>query len=319
MKAHFRVLISVLGLVVAGAVTAPAVSAPPVAAAASSAAAVVAPAVAGAVVAVTPSRIADSRLGLQIPGPVPAQGTAVVPVTGRGGIPRQGAAAVIATVTVDGPQSGGYVTVWPSGTGMPGTSNLNFLAGRTIASTVVVRLDSDGKIQLFNGSPGTVQLIVDVTGYVRSGTRGLGLTLRRPHPEVQRITRELAAKAQPVPAADTMTRNGSPVPGQTAPDVVSNLIWRTFGHARAGRAESVLDWAGLFGGPAGPVARVAARHRVAPATLTSRARQVARRGAQTPLSPLLLRDATRATQPTEDHLGRQRTAQLLGLPPPPSR
>ena len=150
-------------------------------------------------------------------------------------------------------------------------------------------------------------------------TCGLRLTLRRPHPEVQRITRELAAKAQPVPAADTMTRNGSPVPGQTAPDVVSNLIWRTFGHARAGRAESVLDWAGLLGRPAGPVAQVAARHRVAPATLTNRARQVARRGAQTPLSPLLLRDATRATQPTEDHLGRQRTAQLLGLPPPPSR
>ena len=150
-------------------------------------------------------------------------------------------------------------------------------------------------------------------------TCDLGLTLRRPHPEVQRITRELAARTPPAPSADTTARNGVPARGQTAPEVVSNLIWRTFGHTRPGRAESVLDWAGLLDGPAAPVAQVAARHRIAPATLTNRARQVTRRGAQTPLSPLLLRDAGRATQPTEDHLSRQRTAQLLGLPPPPQR
>ena len=134
------------------------------------AAVVAAPAVAGAVVSVTPARIADSRDGLQIPGAVAGFGTVGVQVAGRGGIPGSGAAAVVATVTVTGPQGAGYLTVWPSGVAMPGTSNLNFQAGQTVANTVIVRLGADGGIQLFNGSFGTVQVIVDVTGYTRSGT-----------------------------------------------------------------------------------------------------------------------------------------------------
>ena len=150
MKATVRVLISVLALVVAGAVTAPAVSALPVGTP-SSAVVAAAPAVAGAVVSVTPARIADSRDGLQILGAVAGFGTVGVQVAGRGGIPGSGAAAVVATVTVTGPQGGGHLTVWPSGVGMPGTSNLNFQAGQTVANTVIVRLGADGWIQLFNG------------------------------------------------------------------------------------------------------------------------------------------------------------------------
>jgi hypothetical protein len=119
------------------------------------------------VVSVTPARIADSRAGLQIPGAV---GAVPVQVTGRGGIPDGGVAAVLATVTVVAPQQAGYITVWPSGSTRPDTSNLNFQAGQTIANTVLIQLGTGGRIQLFNGSYGTVQVIVDVTGYTRSGT-----------------------------------------------------------------------------------------------------------------------------------------------------
>lgn len=147
---------------------------------------------------------------------------------------------------------------------------------------------------------------------------GLGLSLRRPSPLVRRLTEELAARTERSLPEYALARNGVPVVGQTAPCVVANLIWRTFGPARAGSAESVLDWAGLHGHPAGSIAEVAGRHHIGPATLTNRVRHVTIRGAQTPLSPPLLRDATRATQPTEDHLSRQRTAQLLELPPPHS-
>lgn len=122
-----------------------------------------------------------------------------------------------------------------------------------------------------------------------------------------------------LPPANTMARTGVPVPGQTASAAVTTLIWRTFGPTRAGYAESVLDWAGLHGHPAGPITEVATRHHIARTTLTNRIRQVTHRGANTPLSPLLLRDATRATQSTEDHLSRKRTAQLLDLPPPRSQ
>jgi len=56
--------------------------------------------------------------------------------------------------------------VWPSGTSRQVTSNLNFQAGQNIPNLVVVPVGADGKIQLYNGSPGTVQLVADVTGYI---------------------------------------------------------------------------------------------------------------------------------------------------------
>jgi hypothetical protein len=159
---------------------------------------------------------------------------------------------------------------------------------------------------------------IDPTSLHAILTSGLGLSLRRPSPLVRRLTRELAAQVNRATPAYTMARTGVPVPGQTAADVVTNLIHRVFGPTRGGCAESLLDWAGLLGHPAGPVAEVADRHRTTPATLTNRARLVTSRGTRTPLSPTLLRDAIRPTQPTEDHLGRQRLAELLGLPPPRS-
>ena len=117
-----------------------------------------------------PARIADSRSGLQIPRAITSLGTAAVQVAGRGGIPGSGAAAVVATLTVTAPQAGGHLTAWPSRAAKPGTSNLNFSRGLTVANTVIVALGPDGRIQLFNGSAGTLQVIVDVTGYTRAGS-----------------------------------------------------------------------------------------------------------------------------------------------------
>ncbi len=143
---------------------------------------------------------------------------------------------------------------------------------------------------------------------------GVGLTS---NPALPRLARSAAPAPLPrIP--DAMGRNGFPVPGQTATTLVANLAWRTFGTSRPGRAESVLDWAGLLGRPAAPINQVAHRHGVAPATVTTRVRQVHHRGSQTPLTPLQMRDATRAPQPTEDQRSRHRIAQLLGVTPPQS-
>ena len=60
--------------------------------------------------------------------------------------------------------------MWPSGATRQQTSNLNFQAGQSIPNLVVVPVGADGKIQLFNGSAGTVQLLADVTGYIIGGT-----------------------------------------------------------------------------------------------------------------------------------------------------
>lgn len=123
----------------------------------------------GAFVPVSPARLADSRIGLQIAGAVPSRSTVGVQVTGKGGVPSVGVGAAVLTVIAANPAAAGYLTVWPSGNGLTDTSVLNFQAGQNICNTVVVPVGADGTIQIFNGAPATVQLIVDVTGYTVAG------------------------------------------------------------------------------------------------------------------------------------------------------
>jgi hypothetical protein len=92
-----------------------------------------------------------------------------VQVTGQDGVPASGVAAVVLNVTVVSPQAAGYLTVWPSWITRTDTSNLNLQAGQNIPNTVIVPVGQDGKIQLFNGSAGTVNLLADVTGYTLAG------------------------------------------------------------------------------------------------------------------------------------------------------
>jgi len=124
---------------------------------------------AGTLVPLDPARIADSRSGLQTEGAVPPLGTIGVQITGRGGVPAAGVSAAVVTVTVVNPQAGGYVTAWPSGQQRTSTSSLNFVAGQAIPNIVIVPVGPNGVIQLFNGSAGSVDLVVDVAGYIRSG------------------------------------------------------------------------------------------------------------------------------------------------------
>jgi hypothetical protein len=54
--------------------------------------------------------------------------------------------------------------VFPDGTARPATSNLNFTAGETIPNLVIVPVGADGKVDFYNDSAGTVQLIADLSG-----------------------------------------------------------------------------------------------------------------------------------------------------------
>ena len=106
-------------------------------------------------------------------------------------------------------------------------------------------------------------------------------------------------------------RDGIQVPGTTTPMVVTGLIWRTYGSVRPHRAQSVLDWAGLLGQPAGALQDIATRHAVTVPTIRNRIQHVRCRGQTIPLSPLVLRDTERVSYQGEDHLSRQRCASLL--------
>src|SRR5664279_4473900 len=185
-----------------------------------------APSAAGAVVSVPPARIMDTRINQGVTGPVPALGTVSLQVTGRGGVPVSGVSAVVVNVTAVSPAGSGFITVWPSGTGRPGVSNLNFRAGQIVPNLVVVPVGADGKIELFNGSAGTVDLLADVAGYTLAGAPSAAGAVVSVPPARIMDTRINQGVTGPVPALGTVSlqvtgRGGVPVSGVSA--VVVNV------------------------------------------------------------------------------------------------
>ncbi len=138
----------------------------------------------GAYQPLTSSRILDTRLAGS-GGKFLPQSTRTLQIGGRGGIPATVSAAVV-NLTVTNPTARGHITAYPTGTSLPYASNVNFVAGQTNADLVVVKLGSDGKINLHSGSVlGTVDVIVDVVGYFKAGllpvrTAGLQANVNNP-------------------------------------------------------------------------------------------------------------------------------------------
>ncbi|WP_158721375.1 PKD domain-containing protein [Streptomyces sp. NRRL S-241] len=121
----------------------------------------------------TPTRLLDTRNGTGAPAAkVPGAGTARVKVAGNAAVPA-GVTAVALNVTVTETVDSGYVTAWPgAGYDRPGTSNLNYTAGRSIPNLVIVPVGEDGYVELYNGGQQPVDLIADVTGYFTRASAG---------------------------------------------------------------------------------------------------------------------------------------------------
>jgi hypothetical protein len=123
----------------------------------------------------TPDRLIDTRNGTGVGArQVPAGGTITVPIAGNDGgqLPSSGITAVALNVTVTNPKGNGFLTAYPEGESVPNASNVNYVAGQTIANSVIVPVDSAGKILITNGgteAKGT-DIIVDVTGYYSAGS-----------------------------------------------------------------------------------------------------------------------------------------------------
>jgi hypothetical protein len=87
-----------------------------------------------------------------------------LPVWGRGGVVGD-ASAVVLTVTVTEPGAAGFVTVFPCGAARPLASNVNFVAGSTVANSVVSGVGSNGRVCVFTLV--AAHLVVDVNGYFK--------------------------------------------------------------------------------------------------------------------------------------------------------
>jgi hypothetical protein len=114
----------------------------------------------------SPARVLDTRIGIGAPRQ-PLASRSRIQLNLAGKVPA-GAAAVVLNVTVTGPQRAGFLKVYPDSPVVPGTSSVNFTAGQTVANLVIVPVAND-IADIYNSSPGAVQVIGDLTGYFATG------------------------------------------------------------------------------------------------------------------------------------------------------
>ncbi|EQD29128.1 hypothetical protein B1A_20867, partial [mine drainage metagenome] len=153
---------------------------------------------------VSPVRVCDTRKGnpsglsglqAQCNSDTPRAGTSFgVTIAGVGGIPANATAAIL-NVTAVNPVSPGYLSVYPAGSSVPDTSNVNFTSTITVANMVVVPLSASGAIDVLTSA--ATNVVVDVEGYFTTGTGSRGETI------------------SPSRICDTRPGSGEPYAGQT--------------------------------------------------------------------------------------------------------
>lgn len=124
---------------------------------------------AGRFTAVDPTRVLDTRSDAA--GSVGTGVARELEIAAHGGVPATGAAAVVMNVTVTEATGPGFLTAFPTGGARPEASNLNYVAGQTIANQVIVPLGTGGRVSLF-ASAGT-HVVVDVAGWFTDASGGL--------------------------------------------------------------------------------------------------------------------------------------------------
>jgi uncharacterized delta-60 repeat protein len=208
------------------------------------------PTVAGSYVTLPQFRLVDTRVGRGAPqGKVAKQSTLPVTVAGAGGVPMTGVSAVVLNLTVTGTLGSGYITPYPSGLARPTTSTLNHGAGETRANLVTVRLGADGKIDLYNGSLGGTDLIVDLAGYYLDGAATSPGTFVALDPVRVLDTRNgTGAVKRPVHAASDIQFAATGAAGPPASDASAVLLNSTVTAAtRAGQVTVMggdIGWGG---------------------------------------------------------------------------
>ena len=115
-----------------------------------------------------PCRLIDTR---EVPGPVggPALQPAsrrVFPLAGLCGIPPD-AKSIAVNVTATEASAQGFLTIVRGDAPTTETSTINFRENASRSNNAVVPLSSDSAIAVTNGGAGTVQFILDVTGFFR--------------------------------------------------------------------------------------------------------------------------------------------------------
>jgi uncharacterized protein YvpB len=120
--------------------------------------------------ALPPARLLDTRTS---GGPLGPRQVRNLQVTGSNGVPPAGVSAVAVNVTATNATASSHLTIFPGGSAVPLTSNLNVVPGQTLANRVIVPVGSGGQIGIFNAA-GQVNVIVDVNGWFTDSTSAAG-------------------------------------------------------------------------------------------------------------------------------------------------
>lgn len=100
-------------------------------------------------------------------GPIPQDGTISIKAVP---IPDPSIKAAIVVVTAVAPTTNGYLEVWEANTLRTNPkSSLSFPAGRNTSNELIVPVDSNGNISIFNKN-GSTNVVVDLMGYYKSNT-----------------------------------------------------------------------------------------------------------------------------------------------------
>jgi len=126
---------------------------------------------AGRFVPLDPVRLLDTR---EVGTPLQPGAPWLLPVAGQADVPGAGTGAAVVNVTVTEPTGAGWLSVFPDDAcAVPGTSNLNFTPGLTVANLTIARLSGMAGCASLPGavdfaSNATTHVIADLSGYFTS-------------------------------------------------------------------------------------------------------------------------------------------------------
>jgi lysophospholipase L1-like esterase len=115
----------------------------------------------------TPVRLLDTREPGDITSghTVPAGGTVSLHLQPSAQVAPTAKAVLVNITTTDAVSSFGYTTAFPTGQGVPDTSNVNHQPGANVPNLALVPIGTDGSITLMNGF-GAADLVIDLFGIV---------------------------------------------------------------------------------------------------------------------------------------------------------
>jgi hypothetical protein len=113
------------------------------------------------VIVVGPFRIYDSRPA----GARGANSVTTIGIAGAGSVPND-AVGVFGNLTAIGPAADGFLTMYPTGSAVPGVNSLNYTRGVSALSNFVMVMLGGGQVSVYVSGNGPTNFLFDVGGYI---------------------------------------------------------------------------------------------------------------------------------------------------------